>query len=83
MTLNAPLPVVCGGLLPTWDIVGIMAGSAREPFAAFQETHRLPKSVCGTDDLELVFVAGARRMIEVDHVVAKRLARPIGVNTSP
>src|SRR5687768_5752738 len=55
------------------NIVRIVTRDARH--LALLKTRRLPETVAGAVDLELVVVTGSRRVIEVDDVIAERLAR--------
>ena len=51
--------------------MGIVAGRAGEATAAFEKALRLAQPISGTIDLKLVVMAGSRRMIEMNQVVAE------------
>ena len=70
----ASCPKLSHGRFSGRSEVRIVTGDAREPAAALQETLGLAQSVRGADDLKLVVVPRARRMIEVHQVIAETLA---------
>jgi hypothetical protein len=59
--------------LASWNIVRIVTRDTGH--LALLKTRRLAETVPGAVDLELVIVAGSRRVIEMDDVIAERLAR--------
>src|ERR1051326_565501 len=52
-----------------------MTGGACQPSRAFGKTGRLPEPVCMGCDLEFIFTFRARRVIEINRIVAERLTR--------
>ena len=55
-----------------------MAGGAGELAGALQKASRFAQPVGRTGDLEFVVAALTGRMIVEDHVIAERLAGPVG-----
>ncbi len=54
----------------------IVASGAHQRPTALLETRRLTQPVSGADDLELIVMPGPFRVIEVQHEISQRLARP-------
>jgi hypothetical protein len=63
--------------------VGVMAGGTGQAALALKKAARLTQPVCGADDFELFVVARAGGVIEVDHVLAQRLAGYVSIKTAP
>src|SRR6266567_3021545 len=78
MALAAHPVVVQYGLLTAWNVMRIVACGAREFAGTLQETLRFAQPVSRVRDFKIILVFAAGGVIEEDHEIAQRLARPIG-----
>src|SRR5437762_3118334 len=74
MTLLADADVMRDGLGAARNVMRIVTGRARHRSGAGHKTFRFSKTVCGARDFKLVVMTGIPRVIEMHHVIRKRLA---------
>ena len=78
MTGLTDLDVMSGGPLTSGYVVGTVTGSTRHRAVTLPKAGRFSQPVNGIDDFKLVVVAGSWRVIEMQDVVFKGFAWPVG-----
>lgn len=76
MALQSRGSVVALGLRSARNIVRVVTGCAFQRTRTCQKTSRYPQTVGCPGDLELFVLASSFRMVEVQHIVRRWLARP-------